>query len=306
MNKNICLTAILGIALFASCSKDVEEVQFDPSVKIQFTEGGDSSIVHVPKGTMSMPINVNVTGTGPVIQLFEIYSADAKTGSRGALLTSQAFPNREDSYTASYTVTSLTDNKSIKVVVTDTLQRTYEKNILLKITPAVIFSDTRQMETVENYYGPYFATWLSGKTYMRNTQYASQIDFSIGDVALTTGSTTLTPSLVNPSMRASYNLLTTTGLQSTKFALTTMTAANYNAVTKVDAKPITDLPDPTLDAVALQAGKVYVFKTANGKKGLIHVASLAGKTGTIENTSGQWIPATAYSEIAVTTKTVTP
>ena len=305
MNKNICLTAILGIALFASCSKDVEEVQFNPSVKIQFSEGGDSSIVHVPKGVMTYPVNIDVSGTGPVIQLFEIYTADAKTGNRGVLLASQSFANPEDSYSSSYTVSALTDNKSIKVVVTDTLQRIYEKSILLKITPAVIFSDVVRMETVENYYGPYFATWLSGRAYMRKTEFAPQIDFSIGDVAIPSGTTPLKPALVNPSLRADYNLLTTTGLQSAKFALTTMKPADYNATTKVVDKPITDLADPTLDVVALQAGKVYLFKTANNKKGLIHVTSVATKSGTIENVNGEW-ETTTYYEVALTTKTVTP
>ena len=45
MKKNISLIAILGIALFASCSKEVEDVNYTPDVKIQFAESGESNIV---------------------------------------------------------------------------------------------------------------------------------------------------------------------------------------------------------------------------------------------------------------------
>lgn len=304
MKKNISLIAILGIALFASCSKEVEDINYTPDVKIQFAEAGESNIVTAPKGATTYPVKVDVTASANVIRLFEIYSADATTGSRGALISSQAFTAPKNSYSTTYTIPSLTDNQAVKVVVTDTLERTYEKNILIKITPAVGFSDVVKMETVENYYGPYFATWLSGRVYMRNTPYVSEIDFSLGDVVLS-GGTAKVAALVNPAMRKDYNLLTATGLKATKYALTTLTAANYNAITKVNAAPITGLADPTLDAVAIQAGKVYLYKTADGEKGLIYVSVISAKTGKIEGIDGQWSD-TSYSEVTLSAKTVLP
>ena len=309
MKKNISLIAILGIALFASCSKEVEDINYTPDVKIQFAESDESNIVTAPKGATTYPIKVDVSASGPVIRLFEIFSVDATNGSRGALISSQAFTTPKNNHTATYTIPSLTDNQAIKVVVTDTLERTYEKNILINITPAVVFSEEVKMETVENYYGPYFATWLSGRVYMRSTPHTQEIDFSLGDVAIAPA-TTKTPALVNPAMRKDYNLLTASGLQSTKYALTTLTTTDYNAITKVNAAPITSLPDPTLDVVAIQVGKVYLFKTANGKKGLISIptgspTAIAPKTGTIEDVSGKWEAGTYY-EVKLTTKTVLP
>ncbi|MEJ7779035.1 MAG: hypothetical protein WKF68_05550 [Daejeonella sp.] len=307
MYKNICITAILGIALFASCSKEVDEIQFTPSVNIQFAEGGDSSIVKVAKGVMDYTVKVDVSATGSVIRSFEIYTADIKTGVRGTLIsgTTQTFPSAKNSYSTTYTVSSLTDNKGIKIVVTDTLSRVYEKNILIKITPSVTLSDVLKLETVENLYGPYFATWLSGRAYMRTTTYTKEIDISLGDVAIPAGSATKSPALVNPALRSQYNLLTPAGLQNTKFALTALKPADYAAINKVNAKPITDLADPTLDVVALQTGNVYLFKTENGKKGLISVTTVASKAGTIENVSGKWEP-TTYYEVTLSTKTVSP
>ncbi|HEY0670278.1 MAG TPA: hypothetical protein VGD22_19000 [Sphingobacteriaceae bacterium] len=304
MKKNISLIAILGIALFASCSKEVEEINYTPDVKIQFSEGGESNIVTASKGATTYPVKVDVTASGPVIRLFEIYSADATTGNRGALISSQAFTTPKNSHSATYTIPSLTTNQAVKVVVTDTLERTYERNILIKITPSVSFSEEVKMETVENYYGPYFASWLTGRVYMRNTTYTQEIDFSLGDVVLS-GGTTKVAALVNPALRKDYKLLTVSTLKNTKYALTTLTAANYNAITKVDAAPITGLADPSLDAVAIQAGKVYLYKTADGEKGLIYVRLISAKTGKVEGVDGQWSD-TPYSEVTLSAKTVLP
>jgi len=306
--KNICLSAILGIALFSSCSKEVEDIQYTPNVKIQFAQGGDSSIVTVPKGTAEFPVKIDVSASGPIVRMFEIYNADAKTGNRGSLIagTQEAFSSPKNSHTASFNVTGLTENRCIKIVVTDTLERVYEKNLFIRITPSVVFSNSVKIETVENYYGPYFATWLSGRVYMRNTQYASEIDWSLGDVVIPSVGTSPVAALVNPSLRGSNNLLTAPGLQNTKYSLTAMTVAEYSAITNVNAAAITALADPTQDIVQVLAGKIYLFKAANGKKGLIHVSAVTAKTGTIENVSGEWKPATAYSELTLSSKTMLP
>jgi hypothetical protein len=308
MTKNICLTAILGIALFASCSKEVEDVQYTPNVKIQFAGGGDSSIVIVPKGTMEHPVKIDVAGQGPVIRLFEIYNADPKTGNRGSLIagTLEEFDNPKESHSVTLNVGNLTENRCIKVVVTDNSELVYEKNLLIKITPSVVFSSALKMETVENYYGPYFATWLSGRIYMRNTQYVNQIDFSLGDVVIPAVGTTPVAALVNPALRKENNLLTVAGLQSTKYELTAMTVAEYNAINNVNAAPITSLADPTQDVVQLQAGKVYLFKTANGKKGLINVTAVTPKTGAYEQANGEWKQGLPFFEVALTAKTAMP
>jgi len=308
MNKHIFLTAIVGIALLASCSKENYTVDYTPDVKIRFAEGGDSSIVHLEKGLIDYHVKIDVSASGEVIRLFEIYTADAKSGNRGDLIdgTTQSFDNPGKSYSTTYTVSDLTQNKCIKIVVIDTLERVYEKNLLIKITPAVHFSDAKRMETIENYYGPYYASWLSGRVYMRNTEYAKEIDFSLGDMVIQSEGTEPVAALVNPALRNDYHLLTAAGLQHTKFALTSLTPTQYNAITQVDAAPITTLEDPTLDVVKLEAGSTYLFKTANGKKGLIHVTAVTTKTGTIENVNGQWQEGVAYHEVTLTTKTVLP
>src|SRR5690606_11074611 len=165
MNKNICIALILGIALLASCKKDSNEIDFNPDVEMRFEGVGDSNIVHIEKGVMDYTAKINVASPGHIIRLFQIYWADTKTGNRGDLFESsvKAFTNPESSYSTNFTISGLTENRCIKIVVTDTLEQVYEKNLLVKITPSVHFSETVSMETVENYYGPYYASWLTGK-----------------------------------------------------------------------------------------------------------------------------------------------
>ncbi len=192
------------------------------------------------------------------------------------------------------------------MLVTDAEGSEFEKNLVIDITPEVLFSEPLIMETVENYYGPYYATWLNGRVYMRGdgAEYKNEIDFSLGEVAIV--GTDTVPALVNPAQRSSYNLLDIGGLQQTKFELTTLTAAQYDSITQVDASPILSLADPVNDAVEIEKGNVYLFKTANGKKGLIHISALATKTGTIESPTGEWIPNTRYHQVTLTTKVVVP
>ncbi|MEC3880124.1 hypothetical protein [Parapedobacter sp. 10938] len=306
-NRTALLLAIFGMILVASCGKDFEEISFDPDVKIHFSEGGDTSIVDVGKGVMDYTAEINVQSAGAVIRLFQIYEADPRSGNRGALIeqTVQQFDQPESNFSTTYTLSDLTENKCIKVVVTDTLEQVFEKNLLIRITPSVHFSEASRMETAANYYGPFYATWLSGRVYMRDTEHAGAIDFSLGDVVIPAAGEDPVPALVNPAQRTDYDLLTIPGLQEAKFARTEWTPADYRAVSRVDEALITALADPGLDTVKIEAGNVYLFKTANGKKGLIHVNALTRKTATLENTDGQWEERSFY-EVGFTTKTVFP
>lgn len=310
MRNNIFLLLTFAVLLLiGSCKKSIEEVDYAPEVTILFQGVGDSNIVHQDKGASEYTAKIDVRSEGTGISNFEIYTADTRTGARGALIdgTSRFFESAVGSYSTSYTVPDLVDNRCIKVVVTDTVGRVYEKNLFVRITPSVLFSQSVRIETVENYYGPYFAGWLSGRVYMRkDEQYKAEVDFSLGDVVLASEGPDPVPALVSPAGRSGYGLLTMPGLQEARFDSTTLTRDEYDAITRVDAQSIRSLADPQSDAVMLKKNRVYVFKTANGKKGLIYVSSLDPKTGTIEQTGGNWVPDTRYYEAAVTTKTIIP
>lgn len=306
------IAILLVLTIVSSCEEDKFELKYNAPVTISFSGVDSSNIVIVDKGVMSYSAQISVSATEPTIKFFEIYNADVKTGNRGTLINGTAqLLNAESedgvtSFTFDYTIENLSDNKCIKVVVTDVEGNTFERNLFVKITPAVLFTETVKMETVENYYGPYFASWLNGRVYMRKDgeTYKNEIDFSMGEVVIASVGTDTIPALVDPSKRSDYKLLTIAGLQQTRFELTSLTKAQYDAISKIDATPVASLPDPTQDAVELRNNRVYLFKTASGKKGLIHISALAAKTGTIENTAGEWIKNTPYHQISLSAKVV--
>lgn len=306
------ILTLIVLLTIVSCKDNTFDLNYDAPLSIEFTGVDNTNIVVVDKGVMSYNAKIEVNAPVTGIKYFEIYSADVLTGTKGSLIdgTSQAFDdgngNGVSSFSYEFTVENLTENKCVKVVATDGDGNIFERNLLVQITPDVLFSQSVKIETVEDYYGPYFASWLNGRVYMRRNgeAYKDEVDFSLGEVVIASEGTDTIPALVNPAERANYGLLTMNGLLSTKFELTTLTKAEYDAIIQTDASPVTSLPDPQLDAVKLVSGKVYLFKTANGKKGLIYVASLASKTGTIENVNGEWIENTSYHQATITTKTV--
>ncbi len=306
------LSLIVAITI-VSCDDSTFDLDYKAPLTIGFTGVDNSNVVTVAKGVMSYTAKIEVSSPTAEIKYFEIYNADAKTGNKGTLIgnTSKAFEDAQGngvlSYSVEYTISNLIENKCIKVIATDGEGNPFERNLLVNITPTVLFSGSLKIETVEDYYGPYYSTWLDGRVYMRRDgeKYKNEIDFSLGDVVIASEGTSAVPALVNPAQRTTFSLLTIAGLQQTKYELTTLTKAQYDAITQVDASPITALSDPAKDAVKLVSGKVYLFKTANNKKGLIYISALAAKTGTIENTAGEW-KVTPYSQATITTKVVVP
>lgn len=308
------ILSFIAVASFTSCDDNTFELEYAAPLSISFTGVDNSNIVTVEKGVTSYNAKIDVKAPETGIKYFELYTADPKTGARGAVIegTAKSFDdgqgNGVPSYSYEYAVTNLTASKCIKVVVTDGAGNSFEKNLVVKITPVVLFSSIQKMETVEVYYGPYFATWLGSRVYMRRDgePYKNEIDFSLGDVIIASEGATAVPALVNPAERGNMSLLTINGLQQVKYELTTLTKAQYDAITEVDAAPINALADPTQNAVKLVKGKVYLFKTASGKKGLIYVSDLAAKTATVESATGEWVKNTAYSLATITAKVAVP
>ncbi len=297
----LCLAAVIAWG----CA-DEFELDYKAPVAISFEGVDDSNIVTLDYDETSYTAKIRVSGTTE-LSLLELYASDPKTG---ALIGSpleeplREFPEKT-SFSYDYTIPSILENTGLLVQVTDVDGGVFQRRLLVKITPSVIFSDAVKMETAEAYYGIYFASWYSGRTYMRNNgvKYAKEIDFSLGEVAAGEGLPT-SPMFVSPAQRGEYGLMNIDGVQDTQFALTNLTVAEFDAITRRDLTTIQGVADPTLSAVLLQNNKVYVFKTAAGRKGLIKVTGLVDKVGTIEVTPDNWVENTPYRLLTVTTKMI--
>lgn len=311
MKSNSIIALVLSISLFGlfGCA-DKYEVDYKAPVKIEFAGVDQNNRVSLGKGVAEYTATVKVQGE---IMNFEIYQADPKTGLQGNLIdeTAQSFTDGISNFETTYKFTSLEENSCITVVVQGADGHTYQRNLLVEITPSVLFSDPDYgkdgeiVETASAYYGCYYATWNLGRTYMAADamKYVSEIDFSLGDICFEPESEAV-PALVSPAKRSDFGLMTISGLQHTLFAETSLTQAQFNAISQVDATPIESLADPTSDAIAIQPNKVYLFKTANGKKGLICIQKITAKSGTIETSPDNWVEDTKYSWVQLLTKTV--
>lgn len=289
-------------ALFVVSCDDAYEVNYEPPIKISF-DGVEDGIATLEKGVYNYTAKIKVTSVNG-LNYFEIYNADAKTGEKGTLIegTNNLIDPVVSEYTYEYSVTNLTGNSCIRISASDAEGNTAERNLVVKITPSVLLSGSITMETADDYYGSYYATWLDGRVYLRSNgaDYASEIDLTMGMVDV---GGTMTPMIISPAKRGDYNLPTLAGLKDTKFEELSMTVSEYNAISQIDSSPITSLADPTLSAVELKQNKVYLFKTADGKKGLLAVTGLTNRTGTIQDAAGEWIKDYVYRRVVMTTKT---
>lgn len=303
--KKITELLFLLLLMTGAIACDETNPVYEKPVKITF-EGvdGNTNIIQVDKGVMSYTVKVNISST-PGISSVGIYEVNPKTGVRGTQIGSDTlFVPLVNSCSLEYEIGELTENKAIQLVVTDEALSAYVSNLVIKITPEVIVSDIKIIETAEVYVGPYYASWLNGRCYFRHngTDYADEIDFSLGNVAV--DGTDTVPVFISPDLRQEKGLLYIPGLRACKFALTTLTKANFDAVPYTDASVIRGLPEPMLQIIKAQSGKVFLYEN-NTERGLIYVQSLAAKTATLEQPDGTWRKwNNNYHELKIITKTV--
>lgn len=313
MKTKSIIALVLAISIFGlfGC-EDKYEVDYVAPVKIEFAGVDQNNRIILDKGVVNYTATIKVQGK---IMNFEIYQADAKTGLQTDLIesTAKSFTDGISNYETTYTFSALSENACITVIVLGTDGHAYQRNLLVEITPSVLFSDPDYgkegeiVETASAFYGCYYATWHLGRTYMANdaAKYANEVDFSLGDILPESGSSAVA-SLVSPAKRGDYGLMTVNGLQHTLFAETSLSKEQFDMISKIDATPIKSLADPTDETIAIQSGKVYLFKTANGKQGLIYIQKITAKTGTIEVSPGNWLDNTTYSWVQLLTKTCIP
>ena len=157
----LCDSCIIRSAVYFGCA-DKYEVDYEAPVKIEFTGVDQNNRVSLEKGVAEYTATVKVQGE---IMSFEIYQADSKTGIQGSLIeeTAQSFADGTTNYETTYKFTSLKENACITVVVLGTDGHTYQRNLLVEITPSVLFSDPDYgkdgeiVETASAYYGCYYA-----------------------------------------------------------------------------------------------------------------------------------------------------
>lgn len=295
------LSALIFVAV-AACD-DTNKVDYVPPVTISFENVDESNIVVVEKGVTSYTANITIKSSTK-IRAVSLYKADVKTGAKGDKIgRDTVFIPSLDSYTFSYQFDSLHLNKAVLVEVLDDNIMSFSKKLLVKITRDVIESGIVIIESSEAFYGPYYGSWLGGRSYISKEapKYVSEIDFSFGNIAIT--GTDTVAALVSPDKREELGLPFIPNLKGSKFELTSITKGAFDSIPATDGTVIRALTSPTQSVLKAEAGKIYAYENEE-EKGLIYVAVLQNKKGTLQQQDGTWVPNQRYHQLRIITKHV--
>lgn len=262
--RHLFYSLFVLLIAFSSCEK--ENFSYTPVVAFNFQSG--ENLVTTEKGATTYTVTGTVTSTTGLRQ-FVIKKADAKSGKEGAEIegTRQEFAaeSGQMSYEFSYTFSTLEENKAICLNVTDNEGANFKKNFVVKITPSVIFSDGNDnLESVDKLYGSFYGEWFEGRVYKSRDagQYAAEVNIAMSE----NGGQAI---FISPAIHQS----TFAGAQATTYALTTLKAADFDAISQVDDSALKTLTT-TATSVIIAKDNVYAYTTAGGQKGLILVNDL--------------------------------
>lgn len=295
------MSALIFVAV-AACD-DTNKVDYIPPVKITFEGVDDTNIVVVEKGVTSYTASISISGTNKIRSL-SMYEIDATTGAKGNKIGRDTLFNPTlESYTFNYVISGITQNKGIMVQVEDERLASYSNKLLIKITRDMFESGVVTIESSEAYFGPYFGSWLGGRSYISKDapKYVKEIDFSFGNVAIT--GTDTVAALVSPDKRAELGLPFIPNLRACTFELTTLTKANFDAIPATDGAVIRALAVPTQTVLKVEAAKIYSYEN-DTEKGLIYIGALQNKKGTLQQQNGIWVQNQTFHQLKIITKTV--
>ena len=154
-------------------------------------------------------------------------------------------------------------------------EKTFRKNFVVEITPAVIFSEhsDKKLESVDKYWGVFYAEWLYGRIYKSREagKYAAEVNIGMENK---NGKAVL----ISPAKHS----LTFNGARNTKFGVTNMTLEQFNAISRIDDTPLKNL-SPTTESIEIENGKVYAYQTQDGQKGVVYIQNLTGNAGSSDD-----------------------
>jgi hypothetical protein len=302
MKKLIKIFLAALIFVTVACD-DTNKVDYVPPVTIAFENVDESNIVIVDKGVTTYTAKINIESSTKIRSL-ALYEADVKTGAKGNMIGNDTLFNPSlDSYSFEFDFTGLTSNKAILVEVEDDNLMSFSKKLLVQITKDVFESGIVTIESSEAFFGPYFGSWLGGRSYisLEAPKYVNEIDFSFGNLAL--NGTDTVAALVSPDKREELGLPFIANLKACTFELTTLNKTDFDAIPATDGAAIRALATPTKTAIQAEVSKVYAYEN-DTDKGLIYIGVVQNKKGTLKQQDGSWIENQSFHQLKIITKTV--
>ena len=269
MKKSLLYYCLFLLAIvFTSCTGDDETVDPAPTITIPNTAPTTAQV-----GTT---IRFDVA----VVAKSKIKSIEVRKDNLAINTKTSGFTNSDsDTYPFSYTVTAADAGKKLAftMVVTDTKGKTASADYSVTVGAAAAFGTTNASVSLlaqtattplPTAPGSFFST-IDNRVYNTadaNTN-ASKVDISYG--VLPSGSA----ALISPDARATAGVGgIVTGGTATRFAAAPA-GMTYDAATAADIAAIADATF-TASVQPIMQGSSYIFRNANGKKGIIKVNTI--------------------------------
>jgi hypothetical protein len=285
------LSAILitSVTLFTSCTEDTDPVDLPPTVNFVADAGYISNDATL---TVGMPFAVKVLAQANVTSGSKIQSIKITRIVNNQIIwdTTLAFNDATVTLEANFNALNTVGTENIEFKATDKAGQSAKKEIKITTTNvsggAINSWEMRILGSWNNLtVGSSFAS-INGNVYMLDQAFANQnlIDF-IYWWGQTTAATIGAPNDPNAALvfnTGAYALSNWTTRNATKFKPTTLTSAQFDAVT--DATPCIDnatgADGTRLGALAVD--QVFAFISVTGKHGLIRVKNITeGSAGQI-------------------------
>jgi hypothetical protein len=276
-NYFFVLLSFLSIGFLGSCTSD--EVTPTLSVELQEETGYISEDATLAPGS-AFKIKWTATKGAKDMETFTVQEGNTNVSGFPKSLSG----GDRDKFTSEVSLTSpnIEGDYLYKFTVTDKDGLTASQTV--KITVAVVNSYTavllgNQINTTDP---SFYATSTNTKYSVANAKTNSEkVDFGYGNGSAS-GNEYFIGAPNDPSITEVYSTGTWTTKNATKFVLTNLTAAQFDAINTPDAviKAVTEGTAPSVVSrvrgAEIEANDVVGFTTAAGKKGLIKIVSRSG------------------------------
>ena len=147
--KHLFYTLFIFLFSLTSCENEAN-IDYVPTVLFNF-EGG-TNLVTTPKGIKEYTVKGSITSTAGLTS-FVISTANAETGAAISVIesTRQTFDEPKSNYDFSYTITNLSENKAIKISVTDAEGEDFQKSLLLLSFLNIVIRNWNQLTNIGEY-----------------------------------------------------------------------------------------------------------------------------------------------------------
>lgn len=268
-----------GLIGFTSCSKDEETPA--PTITINTNSlGSDQTGGSTTTGTV-VTVNLSADASEGISKLNVTKTVSGTESTLSGYPVSSGFnSSTKHTWNATYTVVETSGTVTLKFSVEDKKGKISSKTFTININDLATYS-AKLLGAQTNAAGSYFST----STGQVLTSAEANANVSAVDISYAALGGSATPTLLSWKWRgdASTGLTGTVPAtaKETHFAATSLTATDFTSITSSSDSKFSGASVTTSSPqfVGVETNKVYAFLTAEGKKGLVHIASISAGTG---------------------------